>query len=101
VVAAGAGLVVVPSLDDAGPLDAIATVVVLLDGAALPEAVAAGRPLLAALTVLCESPPQAPSPRTATVASAAMCRMVDVPTTRFYGFRSRWDCLRSVQSSNP
>jgi hypothetical protein len=82
----------VTSLDDVGALDAIATVVVLLDGAALLEAVAAGRPLLAALTVLWESPPQAPSPTTATAASAATWRMVDVPTTGFYGCRSRWDC---------
>jgi hypothetical protein len=74
VVSVGPGLVAVVSVESAGAADAVDDVVVLIDGAGLLEVLAvltAGRRLpLEAATFLWESPPQAPSPKTATTANA-------------------------------
>jgi len=107
--APGAGAVVAG--ESSGVRDAVESSDVLVLGAPLlatlvgvlaaVAALAADRgPLLAAPRSVWESPPQAPSPTTATTTSAVTCRMVDVPTARMYGCRARPDCRDDVQSSN-
>ena len=79
----------------------VSIVVVVFGGAALlPVLTAECGLLLAALTFLWESPPQAPNPRAATTTSAVTCRMVDVPTFAMYGRMARRDCQGFVQFSN-
>ena len=82
----GAGTVSAAEDTEATFVVVVAAVVVVVEAAVPLFALDAGRgTLLAALTVLWESPPQAPSPRAATTTSAVTYRTVGVPTAPIYG----------------
>jgi hypothetical protein len=96
----GLGLGAVVDVDSAGALEAAVSVVVVDTKLVVVLApLAGGRELLAALTALWESPPQAPSPTAATTTSAVMWRIVGVPTAGIYAPQARGDCRGSARSS--